>query len=489
MSKPGAGKGNSLQMPEKSKPYKYEQLADDIDGMIRSGTFRPGERILSIRKMSRQKQVGISTVMQAYALLEARGLIETRPRSGIYVRTALPRVMPEPEISSPDLDPANVTVWEMIKMVLRDAENPRLVQLGAAYPNSNLLCTSKLARIQASIVRKKGEKAGAYDMPPKGCLPLRRQIALRAAAVGCRLSPDDLVTTNGCSEAVNLCLRAVCRPGDTVAIESPISFDVLQCIEVLDLKALEIPTCPRDGISLEALKFAVAHHPVAACIVISNFSNPLGSRVPEEAKKELVRILAKQNIPLIENNIFGEIYFGAKRPGVAKAHDEKGLVLLCASFSKDVCPGLRVGWVAGGRFTDRIEWLKYTFNHLAASLPQMAYAEFLAKGEYDLHLRRIRPIYERNIGAMVQSVERFFPAGSRVTRPSGGFLIWVQLPEACDSLELYAQALKADIAITPGEIFSSTNHYRNFIRLNAANWSDSTRQSIRKLGSLIKAMA
>ena len=475
-------------MAEKTKSYKYEQLADDLARMIRTGTFRPGDRVLSIRQMSRQQGVGISTVMQAYALLEARGLVEIRPQSGIYVPATLPRVMPEPEISSPDLDPANVTVWEMIKMVLRDAEDSRLVQLGAAYPNTNLLPTGKLARISASIARRKGAKAGTYDMPPKGCLALRRQVAQRAAAAGCRLSPDDLVTTNGCTEAFNLCLRAVCRPGDTVAIESPISFDVLQCIEVLDLKVLEIPTHPRDGISLEALKFAVEHHPVAACVVISNFSNPLGSSIPEPAKQELVAILGKKNIPLIENNIFGEIYFGAKRPGVAKAYDQKGLVLLCSSFSKDICPGFRVGWVAGGRFTDRIEWMKYTFDHSTATLSQLAYAEFMAKGEYEQHLRRIRPVYERNVGAMVQSVECHFPGQTRVTRPSGGFLLWVQLPESCNSLELYTRALKAGIAITPGEIFSSTNHYHNFIRLNAANWSADTDRAIQKLGSLARKM-
>jgi len=472
-------------MGNKSEPYKYERLAEDIVQLIQSGTFRPGDRIPSVRRMSRRKQVSISTVMQAYYVLEARGLIESQPRSGMYVRTSLPKVMPEPEISSPNLDPAQVTVWEMVKMVLRDTRNPQLVQLGAAYPSPDLLAIKKLTRMMASIARRKGEKSGMYDLPPKGCEPLRVQIAQRAVATGCDLTPGDIVTTSGCTEAVSLCLRAVCKPGDMVAIESPISFDVLQCIEVLELKALEIPTHPRDGISLDALRFACEHNPVRACMAISNFNNPLGSRIPDNHQRQLVELLAKHDIPLIENNIFGEIYFNTDRPAVAKSHDRKGLVMLCASFSKDLCPGYRVGWVAGGKFTPRIEWLKYTSSLVAGTLPQLAVAEFIASGAYEHHLRRIRHVYKRHVASLVQAVERFFPGGTRVTRPTGGFVVWVQLPETVDSLQLYMRALRANIAITPGYIFSPSDHYRNFIRLNAANWSDRSEKALKSLGEMV----
>ena len=457
--------------------------------LIQSGTFRPGDRIPSIRRMSRRKQISVSTVMQAYCALEARGLIETRPRSGVYVRSFLPRLMPEPRMSSPEPDPAQVTVWEMVKMVLRDACNPDLVQLGAAYPNPGLLATSALTRLQSGIVRRKGEKMGMYDLPPRGSLPLRVQIAQRAAANGCRIGPDDLVVTSGCTEAVSLCLRAVCRPGDIVAIESPICFDVLQSIEVLALRALEIPTHPRNGISLETLGFAIEHNPVRACIVISNFNNPLGSCIPEDRKQALVALLARHEIPLIENDIFGELYFGDERPGVAKACDQKGLVMLCSSFSKTLCPGYRIGWVAGGRFSKHIEWLKYTSTMVSATLPQLAFAEFMAGGACEQHLRRIRHIYKRDVAAMGQAVERCFPEGTRVTRPAGGFLLWLQLPDSIDALELYARAIKSGIAITPGHIFSSSEHYRNFIRLNAANWSDGAEAAIETLGRLAASLA
>lgn len=475
-------------MGTQATDHKYEQVAADITHLIESGTFRPGERIPSVRQLSRQRKISISTVLQAYYLLEARGLIEARPQSGFYVRISLPTAMPEPDISSPEPDPAHVSMRELVLRVLHDATDPKLIPFGAAYPDPDLLATEKLNRLQAAIARRKGAEVGRYEIPP-GCEALRVQIAQRAIAAGCNLVPGDIVTTSGCSEAISLCLRTICRPGDIVAVESPICFDQLHCMEVLGLKALEIPTHPRQGISLDALRFAIEHNPVRACLVISNFNNPLGSAIPDEHKRALVKVLADKDIPLIENNIFGEIYFGDQRPTVAKAYDRKGLVLLCSSFSKDLCPSYRVGWVAPGRFRQKVEWLKYTSTLATATLPQLAVAEFLDSGGYDHHLRRIRRVYARRVASMMQAVRRFFPAGTRVTRPGGGFVLWVQLPESVDSLELYKLALQAGIAITPGYVFSTTDQFRHFIRLNAANWSEEGEQVIARLGRLMAKLA
>jgi DNA-binding transcriptional MocR family regulator len=255
----------------------------------------------------------------------------------------------------------------------------------------------------------------------------------------------------------------------------------------MGLQALEIPTHPRHGISLEALRFALDHTPVRACVVISNFNNPLGSCMPAENKRALVALLARHEIPLIENDIFGEIYFGEQRPAVAKAYDKKGLVLLCSSFSKDLSPGYRVGWVVPGRFKAVVERLKYTSTIATATLPQQAIAAFLDSGGYDHHLRRIRRAYARRVAALAQAVRRHFPRGTRMTRPAGGFLLWIQLPDRVDSLALYKRALRANIAITPGNIFSATDQYRHFIRLNAANWSPAAERAVARLGELIAA--
>ena len=464
--------------------FLYEQVASELADLIRQGTFRAGERIPSVRQLSRQRKISITTVLQAYMLLEDQGWIETRPQSGFYVRSKLPQMLPEPEMSTPHPDPTLVSVRELVMMVLKDSTNPDLIQLGAAIPNTELVIPTKLNRIMTALTRQTDEHYNTYILPPGNEL-LRIQIAQRAVGIGCNLTHTDIVITSGCLEAFTLSLRAVCKPGDTVAIESPIYFGVLQVLESLGLRALEIPTHPRDGISISAMRFAVEHNSIQACLVLSNFNNPLGSCIPDENKRELVELLARHEIPLIEGDLCGEIYFSGVRPSVCKAYDRKGLVLWCSSFSKDLVPGYRVGWVAPGRFKATIEWLKYTTNVATATLPQVAIAQFLASGGYDHHLRSIRRLYASFVAQLSQAVMRYFPEGTRVTRPNGGIVLWVQLPEYTDSLELYKQALQARITLAPGYIFSATHQYKNFIRLNAAWWSYEADGAMRRLGELV----
>ena len=468
--------------------YLYEKIADNIRQLIRRGTYRAGERIPSVRQMSKQQDVSISTVLQAYLVLENRGLIEARPQSGYYVRTPEFDRLPEPEISSPGTDPSRVSLHELMMMVIKDTLNPDLVQLGAAMPNLELLPTERLNRILARLARQSGEEAHQYELPP-GLEELRVQIAQRALNFGCQFAPNDIVITSGGIEAIDLCLHAVCKPGDIVAIESPMYFGTLQSLEVHGLRALEIPTHQREGISLEALQFAIEHNPIKAVLVISNFNNPLGSCIPDDKKKELVELLATHEIPLIENDVSGEIYFTDKRPLVAKAYDTKGLVMLCSSFSKDISPALRVGWTAPGRYKSELEWLKFTSNSATATLPQMAVAEFLASGGYDHHLRTIRREYAHHVNLLSQAVTLYFPPETRVTRPTGGFVLWVQLPENIDSLELYKLALQNNITITPGYLFSPTNQFSNFIRLNAAAWSYPIERAVERLGEMVTKLS
>jgi DNA-binding transcriptional MocR family regulator len=488
--KPGKSEGHETEViakPEAENIYIYEEVAGRIARLIEKGTFRTGDRIPSVRSLSRQMQVSISTVVKAYFILENHGLIEARPQSGYFVRSRMAVTPSEPESLMPSTAPTRVSISELVMMVMRDARNPDIVPLGVAIPNPELLPVDKLNRTLSSIARRQKAQSVSYDFPP-GNKALRIQLAKRAMISGCSLTPDQIVTTNGCLEAIMLSLRAVCRPGDTVAIESPIFYNLLQAIEVLDLKALEIPTHPRTGISIYALSNAIERNPIHACLVIPNFNNPFGSCMPEEKKRELVELLADHEIPLIEDDVIGDLGFSYDRPKAAKSFDKKGLVMLCSSFSKTLAPGYRVGWVAPGRFQEQIEHLKAVSNIATASLPQMAIAEFLANGGYDQYLRKIRGIYCRQIDLMAQAVERYFPAGTKVTHPSGGFVLWVEMPEYVDSIRLYEQALQAGITIAPGLIFSASRKYRNFIRLNAAYWSEKIESAIVTVGELAAKM-
>lgn len=461
----------------------YEKIANEMSHLIESGTFRAGDRLPSIRRLKEEMRVSIATVMEAYRLLEDRGIIECRPQSGYYVLASPLYNVAEIAVSKPSSKPALVSVSELVMMVLKDSTNPDLVQLGAAIPNPELLPVAKINLALATATRRYRVKNISYEFSA-GVESLRTQIARRALSAGATLTPDDIIITAGCQEAIILALNVICKPGDTVAVESPIYYNFLQAIEMLGLKALEIPTHPRDGISIEALRFAIEQNRISACLFITNFNNPLGSLMPTDKKKELVALLAAHNIPLIEDDIYGDMAFSDQRPNVAKAFDKQGLVLLCSSFSKTIAPGYRVGWIAPGRFIAEVARKKTVFNLATATPTQLAIADFLANGGYDHHLRKVRRIYARNVHMMSEAVIRYFPEGTRVSRPTGGYVLWVELPENCDSLALYEQAVKRGISFAPGPIFSPRQKYKNFLRLNAAVWSDTVHQAIQTLGEL-----
>ncbi len=463
----------------------YEKLASDLARQIQHGTFQAGQRLPSVRQTSRQRRLSITTVLQAYRLLEDQGLVEARPQSGYYVRAATQPVVVDPGLAATVEEPSLVSIDSMVMQVLRDTLNQKLVQFGAALPAPDLLPTEKLNRILASLLRRKDVLQHIYGVP-EGFDGLRVQVARRALEAGCEITPSEVVVTSGCTEAINLALRAVCRPGDMVAIESPAFFGILQNLESQGLQALEIPTHPRDGISISALKLAFETHPIRACVVNPNFHNPLGSTMPDVSKKELVELISDYHIPLIEDDIQGELYFSGERPRVAKTYDKRGLVMLCSSYSKDISPSYRVGWIAPGRFLPEIVRLKMSASLGTAILPQMTIASFLESGGYDHHLRRIRRVYAQRVVQMAEAVCRYFPAGTRVTSPGGGFVLWVQMPEKANSITLYRQALKAGITITPGTIFSPSPRYRNYIRLSAAIWSNETQGALRLLGDLVE---
>jgi len=462
----------------------YERVAGEMASLIGQGTFRAGDRVPSIRQLSRRFDVSINTAMQAYALLEDQRLIEARPQSGYYVRARAPEIASPPPSPTTRIRPATVTISELCHQVIHNMMNRDLLPLGGAIPNPRHLPVDKLNRILAGETRRFRDHSVSYFMPP-GWERLRVQIAKRSLEAGVSVTPDGVLITSGCVEAVLLALRATCRSGDTIAVESPFYFNFLQMIAELGLKALEIPATPREGISIEALRYAIEHNKVSACLVIANFGNPLGSLMPDERKRELVELLARHEIPLIEDDIYGDLVFGNERPVAAKSFDRKGLVIYCSSFSKTLCPGYRVGWTIAGRFQERMERLKMMMNLSCPSPSQLAVAEFLATGGYDHHLRTVRRIYSRNMSLMRDAVVRFFPEGTRMTHPAGSFILWVEMPEQVDSLILFHLALEQGIGISPGPLFTLTeNKYRNFIRLSTATWDETIEQGVRKLGEL-----
>ncbi|HEV7302119.1 MAG TPA: PLP-dependent aminotransferase family protein [Tepidisphaeraceae bacterium] len=471
-------------MPTATADNLYEQTAAYITTLIDGGTLRAGDRLPSVRKLSTQRGVSIATVLTAYRLLEDAGRIKARPQSGYYVAPRASGVASEPGMSQPRAKAGPVSISDLVLKFLQESKAPETVGLGAAVSGCDLLPTRKINRMAASIARRMPRAASGYDMPP-GCPALRMQLARRAVEFGCALSPDDILTTCGSQEALSICLRAIARPGGTVAIESPTYYGVLQTIEMTGLKALELPTCPREGVSLDALQFALDQGAVQSCLFVPNFHNPLGFCTSESHKRKLVKMLAERDVPLIEDDIYGDLPFDNKRPKACKAFDEKGLVLYCSSFSKTLAAGFRVGWCAPGRYYDEVVRLKLFTSLATPTLAQLTIAEFMATGGYEHHLRTVRRQYQKQVARLSQLVSEHFPKGTKITRPAGGFVIWVQMPAQIDSMELHDRAMTKGISIAPGIIFSPKQKYRNFIRLNAGlDWSDRVDWAVAKVGEI-----
>ncbi len=468
----------------KDRSYLYLQLADRIAGLIEVGTLRAGERVPSVRRLSLQHSVSVSSVLQAYLVLENRGLIEARPQSGYYVHPRLLQRPPEPTVTTSSLSAIHGRAGLLMSHLMKSMEQPDMIELGAGGPHPGALPVHKLNRMLASVARRVAPDANDYDLAA-GNIELRRQIARRSLDWGCALEADDIVTTFGCLHALSLCLRAVAKPGDTIAVESPTFFGLLQLIENLGMKTLQLSTFPRHGICLDALDGALRLHKVAAVVLMPNFQNPVGACMPDEKKEALVSALARKGIPLIEDDVSGDLNHSGQRPKAAKAFDKKGMVLLCSSFSKTLAPGYRVGWTVPGRFRDRVELLKNSDTISSAVLPELAIAEFLKNGGYDHLLRQQRRRYARQIQQTTAAICEYFPRGTKVTRPTGGFLVWVELPKSIDALQLHRGALAHKINFAPGPLFSPKQGFKNFLRISCTQpWSEQLEHAVMTVGRL-----
>lgn len=464
---------------------RYETVAEHLLKAITQGIYRPSERLPSVRQLSQQHQVSTATSVSALRLLEDQGHIEARLRSGFYVRSRARFTLQEPAISSPSQEPTRVTGQELVLRLVKAANNPHFIQLGAAVPAASFLPTQKVAQISATVSRRYYQRISGYEFPP-GAPELRRQIARRMSEQNCTVDPKDILITNGCQEAMTLALRAVTVPGDIIAIESPTFYGLLQVIDSLSLRAIEIPTHPREGIALDALQLACEQWPIKACIAVPNYSNPLGYCMSDAHKQALVELINRNQILLIENDIYGDMGFSPQRPTMVKSWDSEERVLYCSSFSKALSPGLRVGWLVPNALQEKTEYLKYVTNMATSTMAQLTVAEFLEHGGYDRYLRQARHAYRQAVERMTSAIVAYFPDGTRVTQPEGGFLLWVELPGKIDTVLLTQQALSMGISIAPGPIFSATQKYRNFIRLNCAvDWDQRVDNALRTLGRLM----
>jgi len=460
----------------------HEQVEHRITALIDTGVLKNGQKIPSLRMLSEQLNVSINTVREAYERLENRHYIEAVPQSGYYVRSISAPRRGRKDLEPRELDPREINFCQVYSAMKRAESSAELVQLGAAVIDRRFWPQEKIARSYREAIQRFPEEVFDYMMPP-GYRPLREQIELLGLHSGLQISPDDLIITNGCQEAVCLSLMATCKAGDTVAVESPFFFNFLSLLDRLGVTPIEIPSVPGEGINLDVLQFVIEHNPVKAVFVISNFSNPTGAVMPPARKKRLLELLQNVDIPLIEDDVYGDLAFRS-RPDTCKAYDTDGRVLLCSSFAKTISPGLRLGWVIPGRYYDEVVKLKTVLNVGSPSLDQVAVTIFLQKGGYERHLRRIRSGLKETVEATRRALLEYLPPGTTVTEPDGGFLLWVTLPPQHDAMDLYYRALDENILIAPGQLFSRKEGFSNCMRINAANWNLGIQRAIARLGEM-----
>lgn len=473
----------------------YRQLADHYQGAIEAGALAAGDRMPSVRALMRTHGVSLTTALQACRHLEGEGWLEARPRSGYFVRRRRPAhsLAPAAEVAhSRPLDPAAYVGMhaKVSGIVARGQAAPVSVNLALAVGAPELYPVEALQRAAVRHLRRHPQTLttmGRFHGIPE----LKAALAKHALAQGMQVAPDEVIVTHGCIEALNLALRAVASPGDTIAVESPTYYGLLQVLESLGLRALEIPTSPHTGISLDALAFALEHDAsIRAVVAMPNMQNPLGSTMPDDAKQRLVAMCRAHDIALIEDDIYGAMADGAVPPKTAKAWDATGHVIHCNSLNKTLAPGLRLGWMLAGRWHARVEMLKFAQTRYSEELQQQVAAEFLASGAYERHLQRLRVALKRQRERMAEAVAEHFPAGTRLSVPPGGMLLWIELPDGRSSERLFDAALAEGIKIAPGTMFSNSRRFDHFVRLSAGWPFDAAQErAVQRLGELAKAPA
>ncbi|QQS96048.1 aminotransferase-like domain-containing protein [Sphingobacterium spiritivorum] len=468
------------------KEFLYNEIATALAQQIKSGVLKSGDRLPSVRRLCAEHDISMNTAKRVFLELEGQSLIDSRPQSGYFVSHVPFLRLPIPEVSQPSAIANSNEPDQLISKVYSSMGNDELTLLSIAVPDRALLPLAKLKKEIMHATRELQGGGTEYEVL-QGNVKLRRMIAVRSLAWGGNLNENDLITTNGGMNSLSFCLMALGKPGDTIAIESPCYPGILQLAVGLGYKVLELPTHPITGIEIEALKEAIPK--IDICLLIPNFNTPLGSCMSDENKREVVRLLAKHQIPLIEDDVYGDLYFGTQRPKCCKAFDTEGNVLWCSSVSKTLAPGYRVGWIAPGKYKEKLLKLKLVHSISSTSVVQEAVGNFLKTGRYESHLRNLRRTLQDNYQKYIQAIAAYFPEGTKISRPQGGLALWIEFPKGIDTARLYDLAMKQQISIAPGRMFTLQDQFENCMRLCIGlPWSEELKFKLKQLGNLINVL-
>ncbi|MFD2167626.1 PLP-dependent aminotransferase family protein [Thalassotalea euphylliae] len=471
-------------LDRKAPDFLYQQIVDFIEKQQRDGLLKPGDKLPSLRKLSKQLEISVPTVKQAYVELERQGRVCARPQSGYYLKAQQARTLQPRPNKWAGAKPVEVKCRSLIEQVYDAVHLPDTVALGISNPVHTHPPDKALARLMRSVISRVAEKAVSYG-PSNGCPKLRMQLAFRYQEQGVAVNYQDMVITNGAQEALSIALQCVAEKGDVIAIESPCFFGLIELIESLGMKALEVYTCTEDGVSLSELEKTLQQYNVKACMFSTAINNPLGSLMTEEKRQSLVAMLEKHNIPLIEDDAYGDLYFEGVRPKPAQLYSEKGLVLTCSSFSKTAAPGYRIGWLIPGKYEEQAKRIKRAQSCSTPMLQQWTLTEYLLTGEYDRHLTVLRKKLIYNSERMRALIAEHFPSEVCISKPKGGSVLWVRCRSHVDTGDFFQEAIAQGVSFAPGRTFSPSGKYKNYMRISfGVQWCERVEEAIKTLGQL-----
>lgn len=462
----------------------YVSMADKLASMIVDEVYKPGEKLPSLRRLHKENGVSIGTVLQAFNHLIDKGLISSKEKSGYFVSYNSKKRLQPPQTIPASLSERTVHIDRLLQKLRADGTSRDFVSFANALPDHRLLPFNGIKRALQAVSR---DSSGSYLAieERKGNVKLREEIAKRSFMWNGALHADDLVITNGAMEAVILSLKAVTKEGDTILVQEPCYYGIMQTLEYLNLKVVTIPNHSDTGIDVADVEAACDKFDVKACVLVSNFNNPDGACINSEKKQQLAGLANRRKLPIIEDDLYGDIFFGNNRPDTIKTYDKHGWVMYCNSFSKSLVPGFRIGWCAPGKFAFEVARLKSMHNGPVCNFTQRILHQLLSSGLYDRHLRKFRLELLKNLNRTTNLIERHFPEGTKISSPTGGLVVWVQLPGNIDTVDLQNKSFDLGISYAPGELFSAKGDYRNYLRISFCRmWEARTEMALIKLGEL-----
>lgn len=467
------------------KTYKFEVFTTVIEENIRKGIFKPGHKLPSVREIKEQYQISISTIQNGYEHLMIAGLVESVSKSGYYVSNQI-NTQKAPAKPKKNIVVRDAIFKNHLALTTSLRIGRKISEFNVAAPGDLLIPQKILLRTMQQVIREQGAGLLRY-YPSNGLAELKEHIVKRASAYQTIINSEELMITDGALQALYIALSAVCDTGDVVAVESPCVFSVLEVIRVLKLKVIEIPSDRASGFDVDLFKEACQKNAIKVVIVTPNFHNPTGIMLTDDQKLMLLAISLQHNVAIIENDIYGDLHFQGHRPTNIKRFDDSGLVLTYSSYAKTLAPGIRLGWLSAGKFTERAEQIKFALGSTVSPLYQETIKRLLSGSTYDRHVRTFRMQLAKNAYLATNLIATHFPENTCVTTPLGGYNIWVKLPDETDMSYFYDQCEKIGVRFTPGYTFSFSDTFEKYFRIVIADtFSPKRIEAIKLIGQRLK---